>query len=730
MRTEFQLGSLYDRRTDNLLSSYALWKEDNIKKKGFFSQRICSSQQWLTDSENTFSSKVRNLDIESGLTLSLLGEMINIKGHAKYFEDTVSSSNVAKVSLTYKETTVYQELTLDALYAMDYQDLLASDEQELAFTHVVIGIQYGGMFTMVFERDVNKSETKEEIERELSAAINAIPISADDNFNLNSDGNEKLDNFRCTVYSDFISNTRIENWNEAKTLYKSFPSIISASKDFGKDRGVPVKIWLLPKSCFGSQNHIVINEISNSFVDKSKELVESLTRAVNESHDLLNKTKKYYIVNEKIARFLKAVEDYKSAFHKDILSPLVYSIRSGSEREDLLSDTFQKHQSSPFSYLALWLQKIKEEVDTFLLMEEQLSGVGVSFVSEDFLQSVAKKTISVVLTLKVSKREDSFINEMENYNSAQTETAVGVEEFLNEKLWFEDQSCKEEILGMAYEMRNVAYANQINGNVGFFMREVECDTTSECHVETWENGKRLALQLFEMITDVHNLRVERYSHDTLEIKWNVAQERRSSISAYKIEVSWLSDGDETQSLELLSQTRISPSTECIMSHEVKNLRPGNTYKISLQCLWLNDNLASRPVELFQMTRLSNPPVNIKAEVTKKRHIKLSWRNPTILAKGSICKSFLIEYKTTSEEIWQNRLVEADLQTYIFSDVNYDAEYIFRILARYESGEETLPTEEIHVKTEPLEIIQIDKVHIHLYMYICKYLFSFRSFLRV
>ena len=25
---EFQLGSLYDRRTDNLLPSYALWKED------------------------------------------------------------------------------------------------------------------------------------------------------------------------------------------------------------------------------------------------------------------------------------------------------------------------------------------------------------------------------------------------------------------------------------------------------------------------------------------------------------------------------------------------------------------------------------------------------------------------------------------------------------------------------------------------------------------------------
>ena len=721
LRPEFQLGSLYDRRTDNLLPSYTLWKEDNLKKKSFFGQRICSSQQWLTDSENTFSSKVRKLDIESGLTLSLLGEMVDIKGHANYLEDTVSSSNVAKVSLTYKETTVYQELTLDALYDIDYQDLLASDKQEVAFTHVVIGIQYGGMCTMVFERDVKESETKEEVERELSAAIKAIPISTDDNLNLNSDADKKLDNVRYTVYSNFISNTRIANWNEAKALYKSFPAIISTSRDFDKDRGVPVKIWLIPKDYLGSQNHIVIKEISSSFVNMSKVLVESFTRAVNESHDLLNKTRKYHILNEKLARFLKAVKDYKSAFQKGILSPLVLSIRRGSEVEDLLSDTFQKHQSSPFAYLALWLRKIKEEVDTFLLIEKQLSAVGVSFVSEDLSQSIVKKTVSVVLTLKVSRREDVFINEMENYNLAQTETVVGVEDFLNEKLWFEDESRKEEILGMAYKMRNVVYANQTNKNVGFFMREVECDKTSECHVEAWENGKRLALELFEILTDVHNLRVERYSHDTVEIKWNVAQETKSNISSYKIEVNCLSGGDETQTLELLSQTRISPSPEGIMTHEVINLRPGNTYKISLQCLSLNDNLASKPVELFQMTRLSNPPVNIKAEVTEKRHIKLSWGNPTILAKGSICKGFLIEYKTTNEKIWQNRLVEADLQTCIFSDVSYNTEYKFRILACYERREETLPTEEIHVKTEPLEIIQIEKVHIHLYMYICKYL---------
>ena len=118
-----------------------------------------------------------------------------------------------------------------------------------------------------------------------------------------------------------------------------------------------------------------------------------------------------------------------------------------------------------------------------------------------------------------------------------------------------------------------------------------------------------------------------------------------------------------------------------------------------------------------MTRLSNPPVNFKAKVVEKRLVKLSWDNPSVLAKDAICKGYLIEHKMTTEKIWHKRLVQADLQTYIFSDLSYTTEYKFRILAHYEKGEETLPTEEICLKTESMEVIQIKKVHIYLYSYI-------------
>ena len=711
MRPEFLLGSLYDRRTDNLLPGHALWEEESLSKKGFYSEKISSSQQWLIDSENTFSSKVTKLDIESGLALSLLGEMVDIKGHAKYLQDTVLSRNMAKVSLTFKETTIYRELTSDALYQIDFQDLLTREEKKVAFTHVVIAIQYGGISTMVFERNVKESESKGEIEGALSLALKAITTSKDGNLNLNSNEKENLDNIKCTVYSDFIPNTKTVNWDDASAIYKPFRTILSTSGNYENDRGVPVKVWLLPKKFLGSQPNTAMKEISSNFFNKSKEIIESLTKTKNESQELLNKMKNYSILNEKVTHFLKAVENYKSTFHENVLRPLIKSIRNNSEDKNLLS---RKHRRSPFRSLALWLEKIKGEVDTLLTIEKQLSGAGVLFVGEDFLQNNVKRRASVVLTLKVSKRKDEFIKKMENYNLSQIETLLGVKDILNEKLWFEDDSLKEKILGMVYKMRNIAFANQNNEDVCFFVREVECEKISECHIEAWESGIRLSLDLFEIQTEVQNLRVERYSHDTLEVKWKVGQEGISSISTYKIEVSCLSDGDETQRLESLSQARISPSSDDVMTHEVVDLRPGNTYKISLQCLWLNHNIFGEPAEVFQMTRLSNPPVDFKAEVIQKRFVKLSWRDPTILAKDANCKGFVIEYKATTENTWQNKLAQADLHTCIFYDLNYTTEYRFRILAHYEKGEETLPTEEIYLKTESMEVVQIEKVCICIF----------------
>lgn len=142
MQPEFRLGSLYDRRTDNLVPSLTLWTEKSFEKKGFIVEIPCSHHDWFVHSHNTFPDKARKLDIEDGLMLSVMTGMVDLKGHAKYLDDTSSSRKVAKVSLTYKESTVYRELTSDAIHNSDYKEHMADYEEK--FTHIVVGIQYGG----------------------------------------------------------------------------------------------------------------------------------------------------------------------------------------------------------------------------------------------------------------------------------------------------------------------------------------------------------------------------------------------------------------------------------------------------------------------------------------------------------------------------------------------------------------------------------------------------------
>ena len=726
MRPQFRLGSLYDRRTDNLLPGFTFWKEDSFKREDFISERLASNQQWLIDSENTFSSKVGKLDIEGGLTLSLLGGLADIEGHAKYLKDTASSSNVAKVSLTYKETTVYQELTSDALHNLDYGYLLTNSGKEDEFTHVVVGIQYGGMCTMVFEKEIKDSETKQEIEGALKVALKSIPISGETKLKLNSEDKEKVDNFKCTVYSDFKLNESVTNWDEALSLYKSLPTRLKASGETDTKIGVPVKIWLLPKNLLGSKHDILTKELSIAVVNKSKEITESLNKAINESYDLLNKTKTFSILNSKIDWFTKLVEKYSTTFQREILSDLLVSIRSGTSDEKLLFDAVKKHEHSAFGHLAAWIDKIKTEVDTLLATQNQLLEEYISFADKTFEQSIVKKTTNVVFTLKVCKREDEFINEMERYynNLTQNETTTLTEkilDILSKRKWFEDESFKEKMRKMAYQMSTFASVNQLNKDTGIFVREIECEKAPDCCIDVWEKGKKMGFMSFEPPTEIRNLQIKQYSHNTIEMKWNPPKEGISNISNYKIDVTCVNAEDGRECSKLLDQIKIPPNADETMTHVVTNLRPGQKYQVSVQCLCLNDHGCSKSVTFLQMTRLSNPPADFKGDVKGKRQIKLAWENPTFKAENANLICFFIEYKIASGKSFSSISVPSNVNSYMLSDLLYGTEYQFRILACnecYDGKKNTLPSKDIYLKTESMKAPQVTKVSScsHLYQF--------------
>ena len=664
------------------------------------------------------------LNIETGLTLSLLGGLVDIKGYAEYLKDTTSSSNVTKVSFTYKETTVYREITSDALYNPDYRDLLTNDENKDEFTHIVVGIQYGRRCTMVFEREIKDGETKAEIEGALSVVLESIPISGATSLKLNSYEKEKFDDFKCTIYSDLKLDTSVANWDQALSLCKSLPTKLQVSDQTEAKKGVPVKICLLPKNLLGSQHDTLVKELPNLILNKAKGITESLTEAINESTDLMNKTKKFSLLNSKISYFVQLVQNYAKTFQKDILSVLLVAIRSGTEDEKLLFDAFEKHECSPFGHLNMWIRRIKDEADILLAIQNQLLDKCVFFSNKTLEQNIVKNRTNVVFTLRVYKNEDKFIDEMESYYNSLTknETTRSGEEILdilNKGKWFQDELIKEKMREMANQMRIFASANLLNEDIGFFVREMECEETPDCCIDVWEKGKKLPFMSFEPPTEIRSLQIKEYSHNTMEINWNLPKKGRSNILNYRIEVSGVSVVDEKENLQLLDQINISPAADETMTHIITNLRPGQVYQVAVQCFCLNNHAFSKPVDLYQMTRLSNPPIGFKGKVKQKRHIKLTWENPTIKADSVNLKSFLIEYKTTNEKSWLIKTVRSDVKSYSLPNLSYGTEYQFRILACYDGEKETLPSEDIKLKTEPMEVPLIEKV----YRFFCLYRFK-------
>ena len=96
----------------------------------------------------------------------------------------------------------------------------------------------------------------------------------------------------------------------------------------------------------------------------------------------------------------------------------------------------------------------------------------------------------------------------------------------------------------------------------------------------------------------------------------------------------------------------------VMFYKVRNLGPGNTYRISVTCLSLDDIAFSKSKTLTHMTRTSFPVTNLKATLHKKRQVKLSWEYD----KGEEnLKSFLIEFKSSQDLPWQSKPATAHLK---------------------------------------------------------------------
>lgn len=97
----FQLGMLYDCRSDQLVSSVALWNEETLKQARDSKPQTFSSYGVIAD--NSTKTKLSELGVNENLKLSFLAGLVDVSGAASYLNDQTSSKNQVRISLRYLE---------------------------------------------------------------------------------------------------------------------------------------------------------------------------------------------------------------------------------------------------------------------------------------------------------------------------------------------------------------------------------------------------------------------------------------------------------------------------------------------------------------------------------------------------------------------------------------------------------------------------------------------------
>ncbi|XP_074477001.1 cytolytic toxin-beta [Sebastes fasciatus] len=237
----FTLGMLYDGRKDELIPGITLWDETALQKNTIWSSQHSSEFQIATSDSTEETTSL--LDVDASLKASFLSGLIEVEGSAKYLNDTKKYKNQSRVTCQYKATTDFTHLLMNDIATMNTQQI---EVIEKGFaTHVVTGIQYGANAFFVFDSGKLEASSVQDIQGSMKAVIKKIPsfnIEGKVDIKLSDKEKALTEKFSCKFFGDFLLESNPSTFVDAVKTYIQLPKLLGEKAE----KGVPVKVWLMP----------------------------------------------------------------------------------------------------------------------------------------------------------------------------------------------------------------------------------------------------------------------------------------------------------------------------------------------------------------------------------------------------------------------------------------------------------------------------------------------------
>uniref|UniRef100_A0A3P8QXM1 SNTX thioredoxin-like domain-containing protein n=1 Tax=Astatotilapia calliptera TaxID=8154 RepID=A0A3P8QXM1_ASTCA len=414
----FGLGMLYDCRSDKLVPGLTLWDRDDLKKD--IAERSKPSNEFEIVASESISGKSSALNVEASLKASFLGGLVQVDGSAKYLNDSKSSRNQARVTLKYKATTKFQELSMNHLGRGNVKHPYVFD-QGLA-THVVTAILYGAQAFFVFDREVSEQENHQDVQGNLKVTIKKIPllsVEGEGSLKMEDKDKESVDKFSCRFYGDFCLPKPPTTFQGAVEVYQSLPGLLGAQ---GKN-AVPVMVWLLPLTTLDSSAAQLIREISTRLVQEAQTVLEDFSELEMRSNDVLRTSiaKEFPQIDKKIKSFKEMCSEFKLEFQQTLAKKLP-SIRGGGEEEAELAEILKKRHSSPFSSKNLneWMDCKEREVDTLMSFTKMMKNTKIISSQNDLYKESLSAEHVVCFVFTSLGKDEPYLSALSRYLKGKT----------------------------------------------------------------------------------------------------------------------------------------------------------------------------------------------------------------------------------------------------------------------------------------------------------------------
>ncbi|XP_044223525.1 verrucotoxin subunit beta-like [Thunnus albacares] len=341
----FSLGMLYDCRQDSLIPGMTLWDCDDLEKDT--RERPKPNSDFEIVASESIEDKSSALKVEASLKASFLGGLVEVEGSAKYLNDHKKSKNQARVTLNYKTTTKFQELSMNHLGRGNVKHPDVFDKG--IATHVVTGILYGAQAFFVFDREMSEQENHQDIQGNLKVMIKKIPclaIEGEGSLKMEDKDIANVEKFSCKFHGDFLLEKTPTSFQDATQVYQSLPKLLGANGE----KAVPVKVWLLPLVSLDSSAAQLVRQISIRLVQESQSALEDFTELEMRCNDAMRTptAQQFPQIGKKLKTFKEFCSEFKLEFQRTLAKKLP-SIRGGGEEEAVLAEILKKRHSSPFN---------------------------------------------------------------------------------------------------------------------------------------------------------------------------------------------------------------------------------------------------------------------------------------------------------------------------------------------------------------------------------------------